>query len=112
MGKRKVPVVHTYHVRYVSDVLVQASSTKEAYAKSDAFMYDQLDSDLELEDVFEITLESNHFHIVPDEYFDEGDEEEESEDEEEEDEGEDEELDDEEDEDDDEDDDEDEDTED
>ena len=74
MGKRKVPIVRTYHIQYVSDVLVSASSTKEAYAKADAFMYDLLDSDLELEDVFQITLENNHFNIVPEDYFDEEDE--------------------------------------
>jgi len=71
MGKRKVPVVRTYHIKYTCDVIVQATSTKEAYTKSDLFMYDQLENpEFGLENVFDITLESNHFNIVPAEYFD------------------------------------------
>ena len=35
MGKRRIPVVKPYHIRYVADFLVQATNTKEAYARGD-----------------------------------------------------------------------------
>jgi hypothetical protein len=75
MGKRKVPVEKDYHIRYVSDVVVRATGTKEAYAKSDEFMLNSLvNPELELDDIFEITLETDRFHIVPNEYFMDDDE--------------------------------------
>jgi hypothetical protein len=75
MGKRKVPVIKMYHVRYVADVLVPASATKEAFFKADEFIIDRLDDDtLDIDDTFTVTMESEHFHIVSEAYFDEDDE--------------------------------------
>ena len=75
MGKRKTPIVKTYHIRYISDVFVKATGTQDAYTRADLFMYDKLDEDLELDDIFQITLENDHVNIVPDDYFETRDEE-------------------------------------
>lgn len=77
MGKRKVPIVKTYYIRYVSDVLVRATNTKEAYARGDECMLSMMeDESMQIDDIFTITMESENFHIAPEDTDDDDDEDE------------------------------------
>ena len=91
MSNRK-KVARLYHVRYVADFLVPALSTKEAFDLADEEMTEMVEGDeMELDDIFDISIENDKFHVVevievPDDEDEEDDEDDEGEDEDEEDE--------------------------
>ena len=65
MGKRRIPVVRTYHIRYVADFLVNATNTKEAYARGDEELLAMMANEsMDIDDIFSITVESDRFHMV------------------------------------------------
>jgi len=89
---KKNPVVKMYHVKYVADMLVPATSTREAFARGDEELMNMVGDVIahesgcltpveakklkykELDQVFDIAIENETFHIVP-EVSDEEDEE-------------------------------------
>jgi len=92
---KKNPVVKMYHVKYVADMLVPATSTREAFARGDEELMNMVGDVIandsgcltpveakklkykELDQVFDIAIENETFHIVP-EVSDEEDDESES----------------------------------
>jgi hypothetical protein len=74
MSNRK-KVVRLYHVRYVADFLVPALSTKEAFDLADEEMTEMVEGDeMELDDIFDISIENDKFHVV--EVIEDGDDDE------------------------------------
>jgi TATA-binding protein-associated factor Taf7 len=64
MSNRK-KIVKLFHVRYVADFLVPALNAKEAFQTADEEMTAMVEGDeLELDDIFEISIENDRFHIV------------------------------------------------
>ena len=66
MSNRK-KVVKMYHVRYVADFIVPATSNREAFEVADEEFADMIEGDqYTLEDIFSISIENDKFHIVED----------------------------------------------
>ena len=64
MSNRK-KIVRLFHVRYTADFLVPALNAKEAFQTADEEMTAMVEGDeLELDDIFEISIENDRFHIV------------------------------------------------
>ena len=64
MSNRK-KVIKLFHVRYVADFLVPALNAKEAFEVADEEMTEMVEgSEFELDDIFEISIENDRFHIV------------------------------------------------
>jgi hypothetical protein len=80
-----------YHVKYQADFLVPAMSSREAYDDADEALTEMVEgNEMELDDIFKITIETDRFHIVDEMSDDESedgsdDDEEDEEDEEDED---------------------------
>lgn len=57
--------IKMYHVRYIADFLVPATSTREAFDTADEEMISMVEGDeLELDDIFTISIENENFHVV------------------------------------------------
>lgn len=66
MSNRK-KIVKLFHVRYVADFLVPAISSREAFDLADEQMVEMVEGDqYELDDIFNITIENDRFHVVED----------------------------------------------
>ena len=64
MSNRK-KVVKLYHVRYVADFLVPATSNREAFDVADEEFTDMIEGDeQELDDIFNISIVNERFHVV------------------------------------------------
>jgi len=62
-NRKKIP--RLYHVRYVADFLVNAVSNREALDMTDSEMTAMVEGDEhELDDIFDITIEKDKFHII------------------------------------------------
>ena len=62
-NRKKIP--RLYHVRYVADFLVNAMSNREALDMTDSEMTAMVEGDEhELDDIFDITIEKDKFHII------------------------------------------------
>ena len=85
MGNRtRKPKV--FHVKYVADFLVTATSTKEAFDIADEKITEMVEGDeFELDDIFKVSIESDKFHMVEEVPEDEDEEDEDFDDEDEED---------------------------
>ena len=69
-----------FHVRYVAEFLVTATSAKQAFEYADEQMIDMVEGDERgLDEIFNITVENSQFHVIEevpeDELNDDADEE-------------------------------------
>jgi len=70
MSNRK-KIVRMYHVRFVSEFLVPALSRQEALELAEDSMVNLIEEDdVELGDIFMVTVENSKFHVVTEEEYD------------------------------------------
>ena len=54
-----------FHVRYVAEFLVSATSAKQAFEYADEQMIDMVEGDERgLDEIFNITVENSQFHVI------------------------------------------------
>jgi hypothetical protein len=64
MSNRK-KIERLYHIRYTADFLVPAMSNREALNMADSELTEMVEGDEhELDDIFDITIEKDKFHII------------------------------------------------